>query len=257
MKSHRSRGWQAPRALVLLGLMLLGALLPPATPGRAASSPTWHAEYFANATLSGTPALVREDAAIDFDWNAGSPAPALPTDLFSARWTRTLTLAAGTYRFVTYTDDGARLKVDGVTVIDHFVAQSPTEWQADVTLAAGDHTIVMEYFENTGDALARLSYNTIQTDVSPGAWKGEYFTNTSLSGAPLLVRGDPTVDFDWADGSPAPNFPANTFGVRWSRTLTLSAGAYRFATYTDDGVRLKIDGATVIDKWVDKPPTYN
>ena len=34
--------------------MLLGALLPPATPGRAASSPTWHAEYFANATLSGS-----------------------------------------------------------------------------------------------------------------------------------------------------------------------------------------------------------
>jgi N-acetylneuraminic acid mutarotase len=247
---------QRPGTLLLALLALLAALLPAATPGRAAATPTWHAEFFTNPDLTGAPAVVREDAAIDFDWGAGSPDPGIPNvDGFSARWTRTLTLAAGTYRFVTYTDDGARLKVDGVTVIDHFVAQSPTEWQADVPLSAGDHTIVMEYFENTGDALARLSYSTIQTDVSPGTWKGEYFTNTTLSGSPLLVRGDPTIDFDWGAGAPAPSFPSNSFSVRWSRTLTLSAGNYRFATYTDDGVRLKIDGVTVIDQFVTQPPT--
>ena len=251
--SYRAR---ARRLSIALLLSLLLAALPAAMPSSAAATPTWHGEYFTNPTLSGAPTLVREDAAIDFDWNQGSPDPSLPADGFSVRWTRTLNLAAGTYRFVTYTDDGARLKVDGATVIDHFVAQSPTEWQADVTLAAGDHVIVMEYFEGSGDALARLSYSTIQTDVSPGVWKGEYFTNPNLSGAPLLVRGDPTIDFDWGAGSPALNFPANSFSVRWSRTLTLSAGSYRFATYTDDGVRLKIDGATVIDHFSSQSPTY-
>lgn len=243
------------RIVLAILLSLLFAVLPAALPSRAAATPTWHGEYFSNPTLSGVPTLVREDAAIDFDWNQGSPDPSLPADNFSVRWTRTLTLAAGTYRFVTYTDDGARLKVDGTTVIDHFVTQSPTEWQADVTLTAGDHVIVMEYFEGSGDALARLSYNTIQTDVSPGTWKGEYFTNPNLAGSPLLVRSDPTIDFDWSAGSPAPNFPANNFSVRWSRTLTLSAGNYHFATYTDDGVRLKIDGTTVIDHFTTQTPT--
>ena len=121
-----------PFATLLVGLAMLVLIgLPAATPSSAAETPTWHAEFFNNATLSGTPALVREDAAIDFDWGVGSPDPAIQIDNFSARWTRTLTLAASTYRFVTYTDDGVRLYIDGVLKIDHFVPQSPTEWQAD------------------------------------------------------------------------------------------------------------------------------
>jgi malectin (di-glucose binding ER protein)/PA14 domain-containing protein/Kelch motif protein/glucose/sorbosone dehydrogenase len=245
------------RLIVALTALFLLAV-PAATPSRAAETPTWHAEFFNNATLSGAAALVREDAAIDFDWGPGSPDPAIQVNLFSVRWSRTLNLAAGTYRFVTFTDDGVRLYIDGALKIDHFVPQSPTEWQADVTLVAGDHAIVMEYFENDGDAAARLSYSTIQTDVSPGTWKGEYFTTPNLTGEPLLVRGDPTIDFDWGAGGPSPSFPTNNFSVRWSRTLTLSAGDYRFATYSDDGMRVKIDGVTIpaLDHFIAQNPTY-
>ncbi|KPV54233.1 hypothetical protein SE17_05000 [Kouleothrix aurantiaca] len=239
-----SRSYEILERLIAQGL----ALQQPDDPPRYRAEPP---EQFVARTRAAT--LTTLDALGTALAELARPAPA---DGFSVRWTRTLNLAAGTYRFVTYTDDGARLKVDGQTVIDRFVAQSPTEWQADVTLTAGDHVIVMEYFEGVGDALARLSYSTIQTDVSPGVWKGEYFTNPNLSGSPLLVRGDPTIDFDWGAGSPAANFPTNSFSVRWSRTLTLSAGSYRFATYTDDGVRLKIDGATVIDHFSSQSPTY-
>src|SRR5262249_549467 len=121
-----------------------------------------------------------------------------------------------------------------------------------------DHVIVMEYFEGNGDAAARLSYSTIQTDISPGSWKGEYFTNPNLTGSPLLVRGDPTIDFDWGAGGPSPSFPTNNFSVRWSRTLTLRAGTYRFATYSDDGMRVKIDGVTIasLDHFATQNPTY-
>src|SRR5262249_19632244 len=118
--------------------------------------------------------------------------------------------------------------------------------------------IVMEYFEASGDALARLSYALVQTTIPPNTWKGEYFTNTSLAGQPLLVRGDPQIDFDWGDGSPAPNFPSNTFSVRWTRDLAVaSAGSYRFATTTDDGVRLYIDGALQINQWVTRSATLD
>ncbi|HEX5410742.1 MAG TPA: glycoside hydrolase family 3 C-terminal domain-containing protein, partial [Terriglobia bacterium] len=49
------------------------------------------AEYFANADFSGKPALVRDDAQIQFDWNAASPAPGIPMQAFSVRWTGTFT----------------------------------------------------------------------------------------------------------------------------------------------------------------------
>ncbi len=40
-----------------------------------------------------------------------------------------------------------------------------------------------------------------------GAWLGEYYANPFLAGAPVLVREDPAVDFDWGLGSPAPRYP--------------------------------------------------
>src|SRR4051812_13367384 len=58
-----------PLAMLLLSIVILLTLaVPAATPIHAAATPSWHAEFFTNSTLSGTPALVREDAAIDFDW---------------------------------------------------------------------------------------------------------------------------------------------------------------------------------------------
>src|SRR3989304_7720129 len=45
------------------------------------------AEYFASADLSGSPALVRIDPQINFDWGAGSAHPLLGDDTHSIRWT--------------------------------------------------------------------------------------------------------------------------------------------------------------------------
>jgi beta-glucosidase len=49
------------------------------------------AEYFNNDSLTGTPAFVRTDKQIDFDWNSTSPDPAkLDAKAFSVRWTGTI-----------------------------------------------------------------------------------------------------------------------------------------------------------------------
>ena len=48
-------------------------------------------EYFANMDLSGTPVVVRTDAAVNFAWNSGSPAAGMPANNWSARWTGILT----------------------------------------------------------------------------------------------------------------------------------------------------------------------
>src|SRR6185503_1323662 len=48
----------------------------------------WTGEYFNNIDLSGNPWLTRDEATIDFDWLSEPPDPSLPSDGFSARWTR-------------------------------------------------------------------------------------------------------------------------------------------------------------------------
>src|SRR5215216_547853 len=164
--NYIKRGFRTSKRLIhliaVLTIMIASLAVSSVRRSYAADTGTWHGEYFtvADPMIPGaTPILVREDSKIDFDWGANSPDPSIPTDNFSVRWSRTLTLAAGSYRFTTDTDDGVRLKVDGVTVIDHFIPQEPTTWQADVTLAAGDHGILMEYFEGSVDASARFFFN--------------------------------------------------------------------------------------------------
>jgi Malectin domain/PA14 domain/Kelch motif/Glucose / Sorbosone dehydrogenase len=247
-----------PGAGLLVAVVAAGLLVAvhPSPASAAVATPTWHGEYFDNQSLSGTPVLVREDPTVDFDWGNGRPDPSVPANHFSVRWTRTLDFAAGTWRFTTVTDDGVRLYVDGELKIDHWVDQSSTEWTAEVQLTAGTHTVVMEYYDNQSDAVARLLYGRFDATIPPDRWKGEYFANAGLSGQPAMVRGDATINFDWGTEAPAEGLPVDNFSVRWTRTLTLTAGNYKFGTTTDDGVRLYVDGALVIDHWVDQPSTY-
>jgi hypothetical protein len=125
----------------------------------SANCPTiaeWRGEYWNNESLSGTPLLCRNDAKIDFDWGTGSPAGAIAANHFSARWTRTLSFNAGRYRFHLRGDDGVRLWVDGVLLIDEWREQAATEFTAVRDLTAGSHTLQVEYFEDSNDASVRL-----------------------------------------------------------------------------------------------------
>ena len=126
---------------------------PPPPPGGG-----YQAEYFANPDLVGPPVLTRQEPQIDHNWGNGSPDPAVPVNDFSARWTTTTDLVAGTYQFTTTTDDGVRLFVDGTLVINHWVPQPPTTRTGVIALTAGAHQIVMEYFEEGDRAVAHLTY---------------------------------------------------------------------------------------------------
>ena len=50
----------------------------------------YQASYFANQTLTGTPATVRCETAIDYNWGSGSPpGTGVGPNNFSARWVKT------------------------------------------------------------------------------------------------------------------------------------------------------------------------
>jgi hypothetical protein len=217
---------------------------------RVVGGTTWRGEYFDNKSLSGAPVLVRSDGAVDFAWGTGSPDPAVPADDFSVRWTRSLHFNAGTYRFLTSTDDGVRLLVDGSRVIDAWYKQKlPNTHTADVYLADGLHTISVEYYEQGGEAHAHAWWQL--QGASYGNWHGEYFDNPNLVGGPALERDDAEIDFDWGVGAPADWIPDDNFSVRWARTVNFAPGFYRFSVLSDDGFRLWLDEGLFIDKWED------
>ena len=117
----------------------------------------WRGDYWNNMTLSGLPALTRNDPTVDFNWGVGSPAGNIFADHFSARWTRQLYFDGGTYHFTLRMDDGARMWVDGVLVIDAWSAGSSRNVTSDLTLASGYHDMRIEFFEDGGVAAIRFT----------------------------------------------------------------------------------------------------
>jgi len=227
---------------------------PSATTAPTESGRAWKGEYFANKTLSGSPALVRNDATLDFRWQAGAPANGLPSDGFSARWRGRWFFDAGGYRFYAYVDDGVRLWVDGALIIDSWTDKAATLVYGDASLRSGEHDVQVEYYEGTDKAQIRIWWDFQGTYPD---WKGAYYTNPYLSGEPTLIRNDQQVNFDWGAGSPAPQLAADDWSARWPRTITFEEGAYRFYVQADDGVRLWVDSPLLIDEWhQSKPTTY-
>ncbi len=238
---------------------------PPPTPSPQPPAPAppqvfgaWRGEYYNNRYLVGAPVLVRDDPAINYDWGYGSPAPGVVnSDNFSVRWTQSLNFPAGLYRFRVTVDDGVRLYVDGRLVIDQWREQGVSAAQSPDLNLSGSTPIRLEYFEATGQALVQLTFELVGgAPAPPEAWLGEYFNNTAVLGAPVLVRSDPAIDFNWGYGSPASEVVNHdNFSARWSRVIYFSPGAYRFRITVDDGARLWVNNALIIDRWQQQAAT--
>jgi hypothetical protein len=192
--------------------------------------------------------MVRGDVSIDFAWGAGSPGAAIPSDGFSVRWSRMVDFQAGAYRFTATSDDGMRVSVDGRPIIDQWWDHPPRTATGYLRLTAGEHLVTVEYYENTGHAVAKVSWRA----VPPQGWYGQYFDNPWLQEPAILTRDDADIAFDWGYGSPAQGIPSDGFSVRWMRAVSFAEGQYSFTVSTDDGVRLWVNGHLLIDQWRDQ-----
>jgi hypothetical protein len=245
---------------LLVGLFLACMLLRPASvQGDVALSleadtsacASWQATYFDDTRgYQAAPVVRREDPQIDFDWGYDAPAPGMVSDHFSVRWQCTADFAAGTYRFTATSDDGLRLYVDGQPVIDEWFDHPVRTFTSEIALTEGEHQVIVTYYENTGVAVAKVSWSPVNAPLA--GWRGEYFDNRWLGGAPIVTRTDKFIDFDWGYGSPDASIPPDNFSASWTRTVDLEPGTYRFTATTDDGVRLWVGEQVVIDHWRDQ-----
>ncbi|GGQ03769.1 fibronectin type III domain-containing protein [Streptomyces roseolilacinus] len=138
--------------------------LPTATPAAAAvscASPAWTAQFYANASLSGTPKLTVCDSVISENYGLGDPAGVtLPKDDFSARWTLTRDFGSGgPFAFTAESQDGVRVYVDGVRRIDAWRNVTATQRsRLDLSIPAGRHTIRVDFVAWTGAANVTFAY---------------------------------------------------------------------------------------------------
>ncbi len=222
----------------------------------APSTGAWRGEYYDNPSLAGEPVLVRDDPSLDFNWGLDSPAPGIPADNFSVRWTRPFEFAEeGDYRFFADVDDGVKLYLDGWLIIDEWNT-NPYILHSGVfaRVKPGVHTVTVEYFESGGMAHVKSWFE--KTLVSGDKWVGEYYNNPEFRDAPVLVREDDDIDFDWDDDAPASGMQ-DDFSVRWQRTVVLDAGDYEFEAITaeEDRIKLYLDEWLIVEEHTEEPET--
>ena len=249
---------------------------PPQPP--PSSCAYWKGEYFNNADLAGAPSVVRCDKAIAFNWGWGWPTSKVAADNFSVRWTRTVSLSEGTYRFTMNVDDGANLYVDNVLVLGEWHPATGLTYVVDVPLGSGNHVIRMDYYESTGTAYAYLTYALVAGPVYPsqpiatpmpgvtptpisgsgtsgGAWTCTYYRNQDLDDPAAMVIV-PALSFNWGGESPYPGVPKNLWSMRCTSVQYFpSSGLYQFNAQVDDGVRVYVDGNAVISAWTNHAGT--
>lgn len=71
---------------------------------------------------------------------------------------------------------------------------------------------------------------------------------TLLGSTPMLTRHAPRLDYEWYRPTIA-ELPRERFALLATGTVTLAPGAYTLRTISDDGVRVWVDGALVINDW--------
>ncbi|MEA5469100.1 PA14 domain-containing protein [Spirulina sp. 06S082] len=167
----------------------------------------------------------RTDAEVDFAWGNGSPDEGMDADTYSARWTGQIEpLYDEDYTFYSESDDGVRLWVNGVLAIDHWQSGDSQHNSQPISLEAGQkYDIKLEYFEDTGDATAKLLW-------SSNSQVKETIPSSQLYPAEVLAS--------WS-GEVTPQFDED----------------YTFEAFADFPVRLIVNGEVVLDNFADPDAT--
>ena len=163
------------------------------------------AEYFSNTVIANPFPLVATitttEPVIDFNWGGGSPA-GISTDLFKARFTGYIESEdEGLYTFYITADDGVRLWVNNQLLVDAWVDQGATEYQASINLTGCTaYPIRIEYYENGGNASCKLEWSGPASDREVIPASRFYKSVYTFSG-----NGNWTVPTNWVNNTIPPD----------------------------------------------------
>ncbi len=191
--------------------------------------------YFNNMNVTGVPVLVRIDPTINFNWgDPGSPDPAVNVDQFSARWVGVVeALYTEPYIFTTNSDDGIRVWLNDVLIIDSWVDQGATLHSSPaINLVTGQrYGLRVEYYENGGGAVAQLFWESPSTPrqiIPAGALQLPLAAGNPIpvNGA-VNVKDTPTLRWSAGEKAAKHNVYFGTDAAVVTNATTASAGIYR------------------------------
>ncbi len=114
--------------------------------------------YNQSRSMEGAPDLIRKDTEVFFDWLDGAPAPEIGADNFTVRWDgHILAPFSGVFTFSVVADDGVRLYINNNILVNAWIPQAATEYQATMELVQGQmYDVRIEYFEDGGQAVMKF-----------------------------------------------------------------------------------------------------
>jgi serine/threonine protein kinase len=229
------------------------------------------ARYFRGQNFE-IPVLPRVDKRVDFLWLRDEPDLLVANNRFSVKWEGWIKAPEpGEYAIVAVSDDGVRVSLDGRRVIDNWTSHDPTRDEASVRMTAKPQPIGIEYFQNDGNALITLRWSLkgrfeeqtisaaslfLKQDEAEHATvpmpenheKAGGLTLESFDDVPMTrrIKKEPVSDLDrpWYGALP------RVGSMRWSaRIKPPVAGLYKFAAFSDDGLRISLGKKIVVDEW--------
>lgn len=200
---------------------------PETTPVQVVLTGGLYGRYYNGTNLSGEPVGVQVDPVIEFNWTGISPITGLGANDFSVRESGFIVWpTSGTIQLRTRSDDGVRVWIDGVQMVDNWTTHS-IEYGVNVfnvALVAGvQKAIVIEYFQGDGDAKLYFEYNdngtwkTVPSDrLVPQATEGNSVPAPILG---MTVVDNDTINIDWTY-----THPVDTFEYSFSESGNFSTG---------------------------------
>ena len=122
--------------------------------------------YYSNVWLTGDPVLKRLDSSISFNWGSGELITGVASDYVGVEWNGYILPATSeSYTFYVTCNDGVRVYVNNVLVIDNYVSVGTGKLIIDqstpIALTAGQfYPIKVQYFEQTSEASIALEWGT-------------------------------------------------------------------------------------------------
>ena len=126
-------------------------------------------DFFTNPELKGEPALSRVDPVLNYIWATHGPAPDMPSDNWSARWTGQIRpKVTGNHRFLMRVDDAARVWLDGRLIIDQWTSGRNRVVTVTEPLEAGrTYDLKVEYRELANYAILHFGWAPEYDKASP------------------------------------------------------------------------------------------
>jgi PA14 domain len=206
----------------------------------------YYSNHLSSSPFLGTPAWTNVDQQIAFTWLVGAPDdgynfPSLVnTDHFTVRWVGQIQGEWNqTYNLYTTNDDGLRLWVNGQLVIDSWVNQSgAVEHSGTIALTTNLQDILVEYFENTGNADVALSWDS-PSQAKQVIQMSQLYPAAAAPAPPALtatVNNRTNLVFNWGAGTYTIAWATNVLGPYTNKinavispyTLTIGSEPQRY-----------------------------